>query len=227
MLFLDGGSQLEMSFSLAALSEKLNVSLRRVQQEMYSLQWNDHESGDQRQGKSNILTEFSGPAFILHIPCGLAAEDKDEMCDFLYKRVIEQEQSDLKKLILLHSLLKQVAREHSDSEAVNTNLRSVICRYFSDSLDLPHLESVQDIRKRLLPKQDTRLCRDVRMLLSIHDDHHFDARAVARIFHGIPSPRFPANIWGTDRRFWRSHLDVDFNLVKHIAQQEILSFYHN
>jgi ATP-dependent DNA helicase Q4 len=45
---------------------------------------------------------------------------------------------------------------------------------------------------------------------------------VARIFHGIPSPNFPAQVWGRVRRFWRVHLEVDFNVLVRLASEEVL-----
>ena len=46
---------------------------------------------------------------------------------------------------------------------------------------------------------------------------------MARIFHGIQSPNFPAKQWGRVFRFWRKHLDVDFNFLVKIATEEIVS----
>ena len=46
-----------------------------------------------------------------------------------------------------------------------------------------------------------------------HQEHTWSGRAVARIFHGIQSPNFPAKQWGRVRGSWRRHLDVDFNLL--------------
>ena len=56
-----------------------------------------------------------------------------------------------------------------------------------------------------------------------HRDHVWTGRAVARIFHGIQSPNFPAKQWGRVFRFWRKHLDVDFNFLVKIATEEIVS----
>ena len=63
---------------------------------------------------------------------------------------------------------------------------------------------------------------DVRQFVGLHDERSWTGRAVARIFHGIASPCFPAEVWGRDRRFWRRHLDFDFNKIVKIATKEIL-----
>ena len=38
-----------------------------------------------------------------------------------------------------------------------------------------------------------------------HSENSWSGRAVARIFHGIQSPNFPAKQWGRVFRFWRKH----------------------
>ena len=45
-------------------------------------------------------------------------------------------------------------------------------------------------------KQVARVEKDIRCLLSIHDDHRYNARAVAHILHGIASPNYPAKVGG-------------------------------
>ena len=50
----------------------------------------------------------------------------------------------------------------------------------------------------------------------------FPGRAIARVFHGIGSPCFPAEVWGKVRRFWRSHLHTDFNLVRKLATEALI-----
>ena len=63
----------------------------------------------------------------------------------------------------------------------------------------------------------------IRAFVTQNSEHTWSGRAVARIFHGIASPNFPAKQWGRVRSAWRSHLDVDFNLLVRMATQEVLS----
>ena len=69
---------------------------------------------------------------------------------------------------------------------------------------------------------ENRVRSDVRQFVCMHTDRSFSGRAVARIFHGISSPCYPAQVWGRDRRFWRGHLNFDFNRLLQIATEEIL-----
>ena len=36
------------------------------------------------------------------------------------------------------------------------------------------------------------------------------------------SPNFPAQTWGRVRRFWRAHMDVDFNALCRLANREVV-----
>ncbi|KAF5289955.1 hypothetical protein FQR65_LT11702, partial [Abscondita terminalis] len=62
---------------------------------------------------------------------------------------------------------------------------------------------------------------DTRSLVWMYRDNSFTGRAVARIFHGIQSPNYPAFIWGKCK-FWRLHIGSDFNAICLIATKEIL-----
>ncbi|CAL6375784.1 unnamed protein product [Bathycoccus prasinos] len=50
------------------------------------------------------------------------------------------------------------------------------------------------------------------------------ARAVARILHGIGSPKYPAAEWrrGSSAHLWERHRDVDFYTVVEMCNAEIL-----
>lgn len=69
---------------------------------------------------------------------------------------------------------------------------------------------------------ETRVTSDVNRLLNSYIDCKFTARAIARIFHGIESPNFPAYVWGRSP-FWRIHMKYDFNTICKIAQKQIIS----
>ena len=225
----DGG---ELSFSMSAISNRMGVSVRAVRSMLATLCWDDRGTGESGSRRSDILVEFSHPSFIVQTHCNYTPSDKDDMCDFLHQRVLSQERQDLAKLKLLCSVLQQAAKKtvwvSGDEEGAkqgNKELRIVLDEYFMDKLLLPEIKGPQNPMESISSRQVARVQKDIRCLLSIHDDHRFTARAVARILHGIASPNYPAKVWGMERRFWRSHLDVDFNIVLELARSEILAFY--
>ena len=218
-----------MSFSMSTISNQLGVSVRAVRSALATLCWDDRGTGEPGRRQSDILVEFSHPSFIVQTHCNFTASDKDDMCDFLHQRVRSQEKQDLAKLKLLCSVLQGAARkavwgssDEDGGEPGSKELRMILDEYFMDKLPLPDMTGPQ---KWITNKQIACVQRDIRCLLSIHDDRRFTARAVARILHGIASPNYPAKVWGMERQFWRSHLDVDFNIVLQLAQTEILSFH--
>lgn len=55
----------------------------------------------------------------------------------------------------------------------------------------------------------------------MYPDSQLNGRAIARIFHGVQSPNYPAVVWGRCR-YWRAHLQTDFNRIIKLANQEII-----
>ena len=160
---------------------------------------------------STILISFTTPSFFVKVLGNMSNEDKDELCDQLYSAIQEKENSDLRKLHILYTSLKQEA----DNKASSTALKSKISSYFSGNSDTDIHKSLPTTNHKLTEQQSLQLKKDIQLFLSQHSDEAFTGRAIARIFHGINSPRYPAHLWGTGRNayYWRRHLDVDFNLI--------------
>ena len=220
---------------MSSLSNCLGVSVRAVRSTLATLCWDDRGTGEPGSRRSDVLVEFRHPSSIVRTHCNYSPADKVNMymCGFLHQRVLSQERQDLARLVLLHSVLQWSSRDVAwmssdgeEGEEGNKELRSILDDYFMDNLLLPDVKGPQELTKSLSNKQIMQVCKDIRCLLSIHNDRRFTARSVARILHGIASPNYPAQVWGMERRFWRSHLDVDFNIVMELAKTEILSFYH-
>lgn len=55
----------------------------------------------------------------------------------------------------------------------------------------------------------------------MYPDNTFSGRTIARIFHGISSPNYPAVMWGRCK-FWRAHSKTDFNRIVRLANAEIV-----
>lgn len=71
-------------------------------------------------------------------------------------------------------------------------------------------------------RNEAEIVGDVRSIIVNYRDNNFNGRAMARIFHGIQSPNYPAFVWNKCR-FWRAHLSCDFNVLCQIATREILA----
>lgn len=156
---------------------------------------------------SNILVTFSASSFFVKVFGNMSDDDKDELCDQLHNAGKEKENSDLRKLHILYTSLTQEA----DNEASSTALKSKISMYFSGGLQNITLPNNQQLTEH----QSLQLKKDIRLFLNQHSDETITGRVVARIFHGISSPRYPAHLWatGSNAYYWRRHLDIDFNSI--------------
>ena len=240
----------EMTFSVIEIANSMGWESHIVRSELSGLQYNDRgTSGSSLNGaRSTVLVEFSGLAFHIRAPGDFAPEERDHVCEFLTKKVKSQEEREVEKLHLLHAVLQSISqnshfnceRNDIDSEtAVNesapaagarqsqSTLRDMIHRYFSsEGLDRTFLANVGipvlPVLQEVTPEQEQQVRSDVHSLVTIHSDLQFTGRKIARIFHGITSPLFPAEVWGRQYRFWRKHLSVDFNTLCQIATMKLL-----
>jgi ATP-dependent DNA helicase Q4 len=223
-----------------------------VRSELNGLQYNDRgTSGSSLNGaRSTVLVEFSGLAFHVRAPGDFMPEERDHICEFLAKKVKGQEEREVEKLHLLHAVLQSISQnchfncERNDIESESrmeedsvpatgarqpqSTLQNMIHRYFSsEGLDRTFLASsleipVLPVLREITPEQEQAVRSDIHSLAVTHGDLQFTGRTVARIFHGIASPLFPAEVWGRQHRFWRKHLSVDFNTLCQIATVKLL-----
>ena len=207
-----------------------------VRSELNGLLFNDRGTGGASRARSTVLVEFGTLSFRLRSLGDLTPDERDYVCDFLYSKVKSQEERAVEKLHVLHAVLKSVAStrhqdcfedENETAKKLQT-LNEMIKQYFSkEGLDSNHLEGIGipilKCQTVLPPKMERQVCDDIHSLISIHREQSFTGRAVARIFHGISSPLFEAIMWGGQKRFWRRHMDVDFNVLCQLAKQKLLN----
>ncbi|XP_060533000.1 ATP-dependent DNA helicase Q4 [Cylas formicarius] len=180
-----------------------------------NLEWTAENNAPKR---SCLNVQFSNLGFRLLAPGNLPEKDLDEALDSLYTKVIKQEGMALKQLTAIHDTLVEVAREtHSVLDpSKDERLKSKIREYFNST---DPLKSISEVKPRIVKKEQ--LVNDIHAMVSMYRDNQFTGRVIARIFHGIQSPNYPAVIWGRCK-FWRSHIGEDFHEICRIASQEII-----
>lgn len=178
---------------------------------------------ENNQPKRSLLSvQFSNLGFRLLAPGNLSAAELDEALDSLYNHVTKQERTALQQLHALHAAVTTAAEKTyktclTDNESkCNLLLKSKIRKYFESAQPLEDLPEVQD-----KAVNEDQIATDVRSLICMYRDNVFTGRTVARIFHGIQSPNYPAVIWGRCK-FWRMYIDVNFHTLSQIATAEIL-----
>ncbi|CAH0547339.1 unnamed protein product [Brassicogethes aeneus] len=171
--------------------------------------------------RSSLSVVFSNLGFRLLAPGNLDDDQLDEALDSLYTRVVDQERMALLQLRAVHETLVEVAgptyRTCLGDETENVNkLKNKVREYFESS---DPLGSLPEIKPK--PVNEELIINDIKTLIHMYRDNSFTGRAIARIFHGIQSPNYPAVMWGRCK-FWRSHIAVDFHTIYKLATIEIL-----
>lgn len=170
------------------------------------------------QPKRSLLNvQFSNLGFRVLAPGNLSPAELDEALDSLYDHVVTQEKTALQQLHALHNAVKTAA-QHSYKNCTESNqqLKEKIRNYFESETPVVDLPVAEDVTVN-----EEKIVNDVRTMVFMYKDNVFNGRTIARIFHGIQSPNYPAVIWGRCK-FWRAHINTDFHTICRIATAEIL-----
>ncbi|KAM4630506.1 ATP-dependent DNA helicase Q4 [Polymixia lowei] len=218
-----------LEFDVVEVADTMGWQLPLVKRGLRQLQWSTERAG----GRSGVLVEFSAPSFYFRSYGDLTDEEMDRVCQFLHKRVQDQEKTQLYQLTACFKAFKSVAFRSVLScgddldESRSLQLKSLLAQYFDKRRDRDHtltLEDDNDLNKYKLLDWEDQIRADIRSFLTNRSDEKFSGRAVARIFHGIGSPCYPAQTYGRDRRYWRKYIQFDFNQLIRLATQEIIRY---
>lgn len=225
-----------VEFDVVELADTMGWQLPLVKRGLRQLQWGTERGSYGGTGRSGILVEFSALSFYFRSFGDLTADELDQVCEFLHGRVQAQERTQLYQLKTCFKAFRSVAYRNCSfcmdelDEERSLKLKELLSDYFDKRRDL-------DMSKKFTEEQDDedetlnkckmkdweeQIRADVRGFLASQSEEKFSGRAVARIFHGIGSPCYPAQIYGRDRRFWRKYIQFDFNEIIRIATQEII-----
>ncbi|XP_063155824.1 ATP-dependent DNA helicase Q4 isoform X2 [Candoia aspera] len=221
-----------VEFDVVELADSMGWEVLPVKRALRQLQWDTQwQNGSQGSRKSEILVEFGDLSFRLRCYGDLSDDELDAVCDFLHRRVMDREKAALRQLHVCLQAFQSVAFptsalccDHANEER-STQLKSLLMAYFEKqtALDETFLGGEHEAdRLQDFQEWEQQIRADVRHFLSIRQDETFSGRAVARIFHGIGSPCYPAQIYGRDRRFWRKYLHFDFHKMMRLATEEII-----
>ncbi|XP_026265671.2 ATP-dependent DNA helicase Q4 [Urocitellus parryii] len=227
----DMGPGSSMEFDVVELVNSMGWEPALVQQALRQLQWDPEPRTGVPRG-TGVIVEFRELAFHLRSPGDLTAEERDEVCDFLFNRVQAQERKALAHLRRMSEAFHSVAfpscgpcLEQPDMDR-SAQLKALLSCYFEEEEEEREEGGIEEQGPE--PGQDQlqdwedQVRHDIRQLLSLRPEERFSSRAVARIFHGIGSPRYPAQVYGQDRRFWRKYLHLSFHALMRLATEELL-----
>ncbi|XP_013851840.2 ATP-dependent DNA helicase Q4 isoform X2 [Sus scrofa] len=216
-----------VEFDVVELADSMGWELAPVRRALRQLQWDPEPRTGLPRG-TGVLVDFKVLAFHLRSPGDLTAQEKDQICDFLHGRVQAREREALARLHHTYWAFHSVAfpscgpcLEQPDEER-SGRLKALLRRYFEEEEAGPEGMDQQGPEPGQATDWEAQIRRDIRHLLSSWPEQQFSGRAVARVFHGIGSPRYPAQVYGRDRRFWRKYLHLNFHALMHLATEEIL-----
>ncbi|XP_025115631.1 ATP-dependent DNA helicase Q4-like isoform X3 [Pomacea canaliculata] len=214
-----------LTFPVVDISDSMGWDAGPVKRELSRLQWT-FDTGGAR--KSGVLVQFSDLAFHMRTCGDLSDDELDGLVDFLHERVMRQERAELAQLALLGDRLGKVAHKNYWMCANEVDLKrsNALKKYLDDYFDEAD-EEKDGLVNLSVEEPDAcslgQLTSDIRLFIQTYGGEHIlSARSIARVFHGIDSPRFPAAVWGRVRRFWRSHLHVHFHVVLREAGTQLL-----
>uniref|UniRef100_A0A671P9Z5 DNA 3'-5' helicase n=1 Tax=Sinocyclocheilus anshuiensis TaxID=1608454 RepID=A0A671P9Z5_9TELE len=220
-----------LEFDVVELADTMGWQLPLVKRGVRQLQWGSDTGSYGGTGRSGVHVEFSALSFYFRSYGDLTADELDAVCAFLHGRVMAQERTQLYQLKTCFKAFRSVAYRNCSQcmddleESRSQALKELLCHYFDKrrNLDLSkHYQEEEEDEEEELNKCKAQICADIRGFLSNRSDEKFSGRAVARIFHGIGSPCYPAQTYGRDRRYWRKYIQFDFNEIIRLATQEII-----
>lgn len=171
--------------------------------------------------RSSLTVRFLNLGFHMLAPGNLNDSELDEALDSLYNRVVDQEKTSLLQLRAVYENLIKVAAANYQSCIDEENGENPLKAKIRDYFESPNpLKDYSNLEENPIENEE-QLISDIKALICMYRDNTFTGRAVARIFHGIQSPNYPAVIWGRCK-FWRSRIGEDFHAICRIATREIL-----
>ncbi|XP_074434136.1 ATP-dependent DNA helicase Q4 [Larus michahellis] len=233
----DHGAASSLEFDVVSLSDSMGWEVPLVKRNLRQLQWDSRlRQGGSEEGKSGVLVEFGDLSFHLRVYGDLSDQELDSVCDFLHRRVVAREKTALGQLRACFRAFQSVAfrtygpHPAEEEEERSSRLKALLKDYFEKDPaaergceEEEEEEEEEDLGTAELREWESQIRADIRHFLAIRQDEKFSGRAVARIFHGIGSPCFPAQVYGSDRRFWRKYLHLDFHRLTRLATEEILA----
>ncbi|XP_043072964.1 ATP-dependent DNA helicase Q4 [Puntigrus tetrazona] len=225
-----------LEFDVVELADAMGWQLPLVKRGLRQLQWGSDAGSYGGTGRSGVHVEFSALSFYFRSYGDLTADELDAVCSFLHGRVMAQERTQLYQLKTSFRAFRSVAYRNCSQctdeleDGRSQALKELLRDYFDKrrNLDLSKRcqeeedEEEEELNKCKMRDWEAQICADIRGFLSSRCDEKFSGRAVARVFHGIGSPCYPAQTYGRDRRYWRKYIQFDFNEIIRLATQEII-----
>ena len=195
-----------VSVIISAVSRRMGWEYATLKRELGSLAYNDRGTGGEQ--RTSVIVEMTDLSYMFQI---YHCRDNrvEQIVDFLEAKIEETEVMSLSKLAMFSDMLTTAST--SKNEVL---FRETIRKYFEDDLVYSLPPSPIDIS--IIPQ----LRQDIGAFIMTHSDSKLTGRVIARIFHGISSPKYPAHMWGSTP-YWRRYMNTGFHTTRKIAEKEL------
>lgn len=216
-----------IEFNVIEVASAIGWDSGVVKYQLKNLEWTSVHGMPKR---SPISVQFKDLGFRIRSRGDLTDPEREATLNDLYSRVVLQEKSQLAQLNNVFNGLSSVAYStfvEAQRDELNgkksDQLKSVIRAYFQckDNADPTEIDEFIDDDATVDKIIIDQIKRDVLSMIALYPENNFTGRNIARIFHGVTSPVYPAQIWSRCK-LWRGHVKTDFNLIVKLANSTIV-----
>lgn len=211
-----------IEFNVIEVASAIGWDSGVVKYQLKNLEWTTVSGASKR---SSLSVQFKDLGFRIRSRGDLTEDELDATLNDLYSRVVLQEKSQLTQLNNVFNGLSSVAYQtfieaqmDKSNNKRSDQLKCLIREYFqgAESCEPAQIDESTDDNAPA-----DQIIRDVRSMIALYPENNFTGRNIARIFHGVPSPVYPAQIWSRCK-LWRAHVKTDFNLIVNLANSTIV-----
>lgn len=223
----------ELTVEVSQLCQDLDQDYDVVRPQLKRLEWQIDEYGTFK-AKSGISIEFETKSFYVKRKCIVDESELDELIDHLWERVRAQMNFSHSNFKALYRIVSENAFRsvheylHSDQmETKSNSLKELFNRYFNNRLDLDEFtqNAKLDYETNQNPESEKHAVANIKKFIYTYEkETKLTGTVIARIFHGISTPKYPAEVWGRNRNFWRAHLDIEFERLTKLCTQQLLNY---
>lgn len=216
-----------LSFDVVNLASSLGMPSSELVKTLKMTEWELVEKTGSFK-RSQVRVKFEGNSFHLTAVGDLSDEERKEIDAFLYDFVRLYERTEREKVAKMFDTLKRhsidlnMMTDKASRLRVSSSLKAELNSYFDPSLEQQvrsesnegstqaDKSSFADTFRALSKEKEATIRKDARAFIDSHHGENYSPLTIARIFQGISTPNYPAEVWGADKKSWRKHLDVDF-----------------
>lgn len=223
----------KLSFNLIDLANMSGLTSNEVKRLLRQTEWVlDDKSG--RYHRSHVKISYSGLAYHIKTKTDLKSEEKEEIEKYLRSYTSHYIQEERQKIARVYNVFRSHELDLTQMQdkicrlKTSLNLKDTLHRYFQseDMTDLASPVKSQfnmdhlDKEKPELKVDEQAVRRRIRSFISAHGTKH-SSRAVSRVLQGVSTPNYPAEIWGSNRNWWRTILNIDFEILNQYCEDEL------